>query len=302
MLDLPLIIYRVLLFRCLKCFKRILKWLHCGHAIQVIYLNWRPCLCSPLCLSTLWRPQTLSPGLIVRMTLLTLLLTRNGHSVWNPLHFLSRRIYYLWGKVLQLIFFNTLLLYVGIVRLIITFMLLFSILHDFFNGGWKFRVLEGGVVAWGFLKVVQVVELKLDFILLDLLLLLVLLKGQVILSGGSHWRKDAFTWYHIQYIRKLLLLYYMTVRGTERVKDWVVFDLPDVFKHDLLKLAVKNVITALPIFNIRFYFAYRVAVRILARFVCLRANGHAVSEAGLVRMIGKGIDGGLLLSCAIVLA
>lgn len=302
MLDLPLIIYWVLLFRCLKCFKRILKWLHCGHAIQIIHLNWRPCLCSPLRLSTLWRPQTLSTGLIVRMTLLTLLLTPNGHSVWNPLHVLSRRIYCLWGKVLQLIFFITLLLYVGIVRLIIICMLLIRILHDFFNGGWKFRVLEGGVVAWGFLKVVQVIELKLDFILLDLLLLLVLLKGQVILSSCSHWRKDAFTWYHILYIKELLLLNYMTVRGTERVKDWVVFDLPDVFKHDLLKLAVKHVITAFSIVNIRFYFAYRVAVRILARFVCLRANGHAASEAGLVRMIGNAIDGGLLLSRAIVLA
>lgn len=303
MLDLPLIVDRVLLFRCLKCFKRVLKWLHCGHAIQIIHLNWRPCLCSPLRLSTLWRPQTLSPGLIVRMTLLTLLLTRNGHSVRYPLHVLSPRIYYLWGEVLQLIFFNTLLLYVGIVRLIIICMLLlFRILHNFVNGGWEFRVLEGGVVAWGFLKVVQVVELKLDFILLNLLLLLVLLKGQVILSRGSYWRKDAFTWYHILCFRNLLLLNDMTVSGTERVKDWVVFDLPDVFKHNLLKLAVKHMIATLPIVNIWFYFAYRVAVRILARFVCLRANGQAVSEAGFIRMIANVIDCRLLLSRAIVLA
>jgi hypothetical protein len=61
-------------------------------------------------------------------------------------------------------------------------------------------------------------------------------------------------------------------------------------------------IATLPIVNIWFYFAYRVAVRILARFVCLRANGQAVSEAGFIRMIANVIDCRLLLSRAIVLA
>ena len=161
-----------------------------------------------------------------------LALTGNRECVGYPLSILLS----CWDRALWvvqvLLFFHALFFDIG-VSLILIVRILFLlgmiacwIFHNFVNVGWKFDILKRWVVAWRFLKVVEVIILQLYH------LILVELEGHVVLSC-SYRRIYALTWYHRIVLRYKLLLN-MAVSRAEWIKYRIVFNFPNVFQHYFL--------------------------------------------------------------------
>ena len=88
------------------------------------------------------------------------------------------------------------------------------------------------------------------------------------------------------------MLLHVTVGRAERVEHRVVFNLPYIFKHDFMELAIHHVITYTASLLVGLHLAYWVPVGVLPRLVLLWTDWQAVCEVRLIGVIGDAADHG----------